>query len=257
MSDFSIPSSRNYEILPPRYFEPSAEGHREASTGNTATGFDQLRLGQLVSLIENPAFPCVGAKSAFGRRTYRAGLLGMMATIETTEHLYEHLKQFIKEQDSKELTPPFTTYAAIFEAPIVRSESETHEMVWKQLQMLHEVDALSHKYAPNVSSHVDDKDFAFSVCGRPFFIVGLNPFATRWSRRFAYLTLVFNAHFQFEELRKRNVFNKIQSEIRTRDVKLQGSLNPNLSDHGMASEALQYSGMELDDVRKCPFHSVI
>ncbi len=242
--------------FPKKYFGPAADGFSELWSGTAAAGFDELRLGQFVSLIRNPAFPCVGAKSAIGRGTYRIGLHDAMGTASATGTLYEHLRRFVAEQDSERgtLPPPFTTYAAIFDGPFIGSEVEAHNLIWTQLQMLRDIDSVSNPYALDASSEVENPNFAMSVCRRAFFVVGLNPCASRWSRRFAYPALVFNAHFQFQELRKRNIFGKIQLEIRNRDVRLQKSLNPNLSDHGTVSEALQYSGMPVSDIRRCPFH---
>jgi hypothetical protein len=36
-------------------------------------------------------------------------------------------------------------------------------------------------------------------------------------------------------------------------MRLQGSINPNLSDFGVHSEARQYSGRAVEDAWKCPF----
>jgi hypothetical protein len=45
--------------------------------------------------------------------------------------------------------------------------------------------------------------------------------------------------------------------VRERDFKLQGSLNPNLSNFGEQSEARQYSGRAVETDWKCPFHALL
>jgi FPC/CPF motif-containing protein YcgG len=65
--------------------------------------------------------------------------------------------------------------------------------------------------------------------------------------------MVFNVHSQFENLRNEGLFERMQETIRARDLKLQGSLNPNLSDFGKQSEAKQYSGRAVEKEWKCPF----
>jgi FPC/CPF motif-containing protein YcgG len=65
--------------------------------------------------------------------------------------------------------------------------------------------------------------------------------------------MVFNVHAQFERLREERLFERMQETIRSRDLKLQGSLNPNLSDFGKQSEAKQYSGRPVEKEWKCPF----
>jgi len=84
--------------------------------------------------------------------------------------------------------------------------------------------------------------------------VGLHPGSSRFTRRFAFPTLVFNAHTQFEKLRESGKFERIQDVIRARDKTLQGDLNQNLADYGEASEARQYSGRAVEKDWRCPFH---
>ena len=54
--------------------------------------------------------------------------------------------------------------------------------------------------------------------------------------------IVFNPHIQFERMRKKGIFKKVQNIIRLRDKLLQGSINPMLSDFGDKSEVFQYTG---------------
>jgi FPC/CPF motif-containing protein YcgG len=255
LSDFGL---RQGDPAPLRgYFRPSGDGHMDQD-GAAADPQAELKIGQFRALVENPAFPCVGAKSAFARKTYRVGLHQRMGSRRGTPQLASHLYRFIQEQDPETgiLAPPFTTYVAIFDMPHIKSESNAHELTWRQLQELHSFDVLSHAYAPDVSSDPAAPDFAFSVGGKAFFIVGLNPCASRLARRFAYPTLVLNAHSQFKELRRRDAFERIQDAIRGRDHKLQGVINPNLSSFGDKSEAMQYSGLRVTDVGRCPFHPI-
>ena len=53
--------------------------------------------------------------------------------------------------------------------------------------------------------------------------------------------LVFNFHDQFEALRADGKYAGLQRVVRSRDVKLQGFINPMLSGFGEDSEARQYS----------------
>jgi FPC/CPF motif-containing protein YcgG len=86
------------------------------------------------------------------------------------------------------------------------------------------------------------------MAGQAFFVVGLSPQAERWARRFPWPVLVFNAHEQFEELRKSEQFPR----IRERDAELEGEPNPNLADYGDHTEARQYSGREVESDWVCP-----
>ena len=114
--------------------------------------------------------------------------------------------------------------------------------LWSQLQRLHDLDARYHPWDPRVSDDPESPKFSFSVAGDAFFVIGMHPGASRSARRFAWPTLVFNAHEQFENLRADGRFEPLQSRIRERELRLDGRINPNLADYGYHSEARQYSG---------------
>jgi FPC/CPF motif-containing protein YcgG len=67
---------------------------------------------------------------------------------------------------------------------------------------------------------------------------------------------VFNPHEQFERLRADGHWKRMQETIRRRDLELQGSINPMLSDFGEQSEARQYSGRAVEDNWRAPFKAV-
>ncbi len=146
----------------------------------------------------------------------------------------------------------FTTFVAIFDDPSIRSEVHFEQLLWRQLDALHRVDA--HPWTPTASSDPSDNNFGFSFGGVAFFVVGMHPLSARQARRFARPTLVFNDHRQFDQLRAQGSFPKMQRVIRERDEVWQGTANPMLADFGTASEARQYSGRAVPASWKCPFH---
>ncbi len=118
---------------------------------------------------------------------------------------------------------------------------------------MHELDRQNFKWDLSVSSNPEDLDFSYSFAGTGFFIVGLHPQSSRRARRFSRAAMIFNPHAQFDRLRELDQYERMQQTIRTRELKLQGSLNPNLSDFGKQSEARQYSGRAVEQNWKCPF----
>ena len=68
-----------------------------------------------------------------------------------------------------------------------------------------------------------------SISGHPFFLIGLHPHATRPARRFSHPVMVFKSHRQFENLGVDGRFEKLQAAKRSRDIELQGSVNPDLA----------------------------
>jgi uncharacterized protein len=206
------------------------------------------------SLVLNPKFSCVAAKSAIGRGTYRFGVYSDLASPVATAGLAHDLCEFVSEQPSFD---GFSTFVATFTGPNALDEHAFERLLWTQLQQLHDRDHVYHDWDATVSADPDDENFSWSFAGRAFFIVGLHPASSRWTRRFAWPTLVFNAHAQFEQLRADGRYGRMQQVIRDRDRALQGDINANLSDWGERSEARQYAGRPVEEAWRCPFHAYV
>lgn len=199
-------------------------------------------------------FSCIGAKAALNGSFFRIAAYGLMNSTETSTSLGRDLFSFADEQ--KTAASNFATFVAIFELPKATTEEMWEIELWKQLGNLHGIDP--HPiWDPSVGSDPEVADFSFSFAGTGFFIVGLHPQSSRMARRFSRAAMVFNPHAQFERLRETDQYERMQKTIRTRELKLQGSLNPNLSDFGTKSEARQYSGRAVEENWKCPFHALM
>lgn len=203
------------------------------------------------ALVLNPRFSCVGAKSAVQRGSYRFGHYPALGSAEATAGLAYDLHAFVQEQPS--FDSEFSSMIATFSGAPVTSEQEFEQLLWKQLQQLHDLDAPHHRWDPAVSDDPADPAFSFSFAETGFFVVGLHAASSRFARRFAWPTLVFNLHAQFETLRASGRYERMQQVIRQRETVLQGSINPNLADFGVQSEARQYSGKAAGDLWRCPF----
>jgi hypothetical protein len=207
--------------------------------------------GAFRRLVRDPSFSCLGARSAVARGTYRIGLYERMGSVASTETLAYDLATFTSDRAA--LGAGATTFVASFTEPLGVDEQEFERLVWMQLGALDRLDADRHAWDPSVSADPADTTFAFSFAERAYFVVGLHARSSRLARRFGWPTLVFNVHEQFRELRATGRFARMQSVIREREMRLQGSINPNLSDFGVHSEARQYSGRAVEDAWKCPF----
>jgi FPC/CPF motif-containing protein YcgG len=119
------------------------------------------------------------------------------------------------------------------------------------LQQVNALDA--GPWASDRRSDPASPEFSFSFAGTGYFIVGLHAGSSRLARRFAWPTLVFNPHHQFDRLRADGHYSRFQEAIRSREVALQGTLNPMLQNFGEASEARQYSGRAVPETWRCPF----
>ncbi len=197
-------------------------------------------------------FSCLGARAAVSTGRYRFGLYGRMGEVTGTERLARDLARFVARRRPSDAAH-LSTFVAAFTEPLELPEERFEAVLWQQLRALHEIDARDHGWDTSVSSDPDDPTFALSIGGVAFFVVGLHRRASRLTRRFGWPTLVFNPHDQFAHLRATGHFGRMQQMIRQREVALQGSINPMLSDFGTRSEARQYAGRAVDDDWHCPF----
>ena len=220
------------------------------STGEDASPVAQRVHDAVRALVLDPEYPCVGARSVLNQGSYRFAMYDEMNSAEGTAGLAHDLFAFAQEQP--EIGGQFTSFIACFDKPKALDGEEFERRLWEQLRALHELDRRSHEWDPSVSSDPGDPEFSFSFAGRAFFVVGLSPAGERWARTFPWPTLVFNAHFQFEELRESGQFERMQEVNRERDAELQGDTNPNLANFGEHTEARQYAGRAVEEDWRCP-----
>ena len=203
------------------------------------------------ALVLNRHFACLGAQAAVRQNAYRFGLYPALGSLSSTLCLARGLQSF--NDDAELRRRPLTAFAACFVAPVPGGEEAFERALWTTLQQLNDLD--TQPWAAGRRPDPEDPEFSFSFGGVGFFVVGLHAGSSRLARRFAWPTLVFNPHLQFDRLRSDGKYAHFQDVIRTRDIALQGSPNPMLSDFGTASEALQYSGRAVGPDWKCPFHA--
>jgi FPC/CPF motif-containing protein YcgG len=209
------------------------------------------------NLIQRPAFSCVGAKAAFNDEAFGIAIYRELASPESTAGLGRDLCHFAQSEIVTQ--NEFATFIAVFHNPSNVSEAEFEQLLWQQLDQLRRVDAAHFQWDARVQSDPSDPEFSFSFAGRAFYVLGMHAHSSRVTRRFPWPVLVFNPHEQFERLRRDGKWKRMQRTIRDREVALQGSINPMLSDFGRQSEARQYSGRAVSDdwtpptAGKCPF----
>ena len=208
---------------------------------------------EIQRFISAPDFPCLAAKASLNTNSYRVGIYSQLAHSAPTKGLAHDLLQFIEERET--IGTNYTSFLAAFTSPALETEEDFEHLLWEQLKMLHQQSSRHFLWDRTVSSNPEDPEFSFSFGGKAFYVVGMHPAASRKARKFPYPLLVFNQHEQFEALKQKGTYSTMKKKIRQRDRQLQGSMNPMLKDFGEASEARQYSGREVSENWKCPFHS--
>jgi uncharacterized protein len=207
---------------------------------------------ELRGLVLNDLFSCDGGKAALRGGRYAFGLYESLESVGSIHGLSRDLYRFVT--DIASTGAGFTTFIASFNGPHPVNEAHFERTLWSALQQLADLDSEFHPWAAAGSDDPNSPQFSFSFAEMPFFIIGLHAASSRVARRFAWPTLVFNPHRQFDELRRSGRFQRFQQVIRRAELALQGSTNPMLADHGSSSEARQYSGRLVDDQWQCPFH---
>jgi FPC/CPF motif-containing protein YcgG len=154
---------------------------------------------RVAAYIAAPAFPCVGAKSALNKNRMRFGQFGALGAKANAAPLCERLGEFSDEFPEPGALP--VSFVALFD-PVFRLDEQRFEnLLWQQLQSLHEHDRRSFTWNESVGKDAASNDFSFSIGGRAYFVVGLHPRASRLARRAPQPCLVFNFHDQFEALK--------------------------------------------------------
>lgn len=200
--------------------------------------------GALNGFIKDSSYPCAGAKSALNLRAYRMGFYAPLGSDTAVSESTLDAAWFATNVD--QIDAHFATFIAVFQGPPECNEKEFSEKFWSHLSAMIATDQKSHDWDSEVSSDPADAEFALSLGGHAFFVVGMHPASSRVARRFPVTTLVFNLHSQFEALRANSNYATMRDTIRKRDARLQGVSNPMLADFGASSAALQYDGVVHD-----------
>ncbi len=205
------------------------------------------------AFIEDAGFPCLAAKGTIHRGDEHLRVYGAIGSESASDLIAVDLTDFARHAATN--GDRQTAFVAVFTGDSPENESTFERELWRQLQQLHDRDDPNAGWDPAVSADPDDRRFSFSFAGTAMFVVGLHPNSSRLARRFQWPALVFNPHAQFEHLRQEGRYERLRDLIREREVALQGSTNPNLSDFGERSEANQYSGRDTtQETWRCPFH---
>lgn len=239
-------SNKLLRVIPPDKLWPDKSDALIPPLGEAA--HDQLR-----AFILGEYYPCIGARAAFTEGSYRLGFYKHLAHISSVAAMGRDLKRFVGEYAQ---IGGYTTFVAIFKYPQITTEEQFEKLLWTHLQMMHDHDV--EKWDSHYSPNPNDANFAFSFHGEAFFVVGMHPGASRFSRRFGYTALVFNPESQIRHLQEHGMLKRFAGVVRERDTLFQGSPNPSLPVDGgtTGGEARVYSGKAhpVGSEFRCPFH---
>ena len=203
------------------------------------------------SMITNKKYPCLMAKSVVKSGDLQVGRHEDYADDGSLDSLVADLKNFIRRDENLEKNQNHS-YIATFPNVEIKDDAHYEDFLWRLLKDLHHYD--TEDWDDEVSCNVQDDNFSYSFNGRAFYLIGMHPKSSRMARRSECPSIVFNLHSQFENLRDMGVYDSVRDRIRRRDKKLQGSINPMLANFGESSEAMQYSGRQVNKEKwTCPY----
>lgn len=194
--------------------------------------------------------PCVMANTMFQMNNYHLKVYDDIQDVDNTDLILSDIENYLENYDFT--TNKFESFILCFTQNNFQSEMEFEKALWDFLQRLHNND--DEKWDDKVSDDPENPNFSLSIKGKAFYIIGMHPKSSRLARQAPYCTVVFNLHMQFEKLRQMGTYTKVRDRIRSRDTVLQGTINPVLQDFGQSSETRQYSGRNVEQNWKCPFH---
>lgn len=204
---------------------------------------------ELVSHIQQPDFPCVGAKSALATEGLAILTADKITQPDDDRRIYDALEQWSAADDDGR----FRSLAVVFSNPLTLDEHAYEAALWARLSaLLAEDHRRGQPYDSKVSSDPEHPHFALSFGGRAYFAVGLHPNASRKARRLSHPAIIFNLHDQFAELRREQKYERMREVILARDEEYDGQPNPMVARHGDVSEARQYSGRAVGRDWTCP-----
>jgi uncharacterized protein len=204
---------------------------------------------QLRCMVLDGPFPCLGARSAFRNDSYVFAVHHDLFGPDAVEAVAADLRHFAAVR--LRLGRLYSCIVSFVEPRTVPDEQVWDGQVWGFLQALHDLDDTP--WDPRFSADPESGDFALSFAGVGHLMLALYPGATRYARRFAWPTLVFNpleqdtAAFADEQ-----DFARFQHIIRERDARLQGHVNPSLPATREQSQAPGFSGAPIPDSWRCP-----
>ena len=194
--------------------------------------------------------PCIMANAVFKLKKYHLKIYEDITSDEIITPILNDISGYLENYDFN--SNEFESLMVCFKTNNFDCEKAFETALWTFLQKLHDADDVG--WDNRVSNDSGSPHFSFSLKGTAFYIVGMHPNSSRIARRAPYCTIVFNMHWQFEKLREMGTYQTVKKRIRSRDKKLQGSINPVLRDFGSDSEARQYSGRTIEADWSCPFH---
>ena len=142
-------------------------------------GNHKLKEDNFKKFIIEEDHPCIMSQTIFSSENYQLHTYKGLGSITAAKKIVEDLKNYLEGYDFS--TNEFFSFIAVFEDASDYSEKGFEDLLWKQLQNIHNID--HKKWDGTVSSNPKNKSFSFSILGTAFYIVGMHPNSSRNARK--------------------------------------------------------------------------
>ncbi|RJQ77852.1 guanitoxin biosynthesis heme-dependent pre-guanitoxin N-hydroxylase GntA [Amycolatopsis panacis] len=209
---------------------------------------------ELEEFIQSTEFSCLAARAALKRGTIEHAHYSALGDPDSVRDNYRDLLEFARDLRPALSDRSFRTFIATFETPReVLDEREHERLVWRHLQLMHDIDSRTYGIETGATSDPEEPNFGFHVAGHAFFVAGMHPGASRASRRFQRPAMAFNSLTQFMLLGEK--FFTMQDAIRKREQVTNGSVNPSFTTYEYRKPSRHFAGRMTEENWKCPFSS--
>ncbi|WP_310728644.1 guanitoxin biosynthesis heme-dependent pre-guanitoxin N-hydroxylase GntA [Streptomyces sp. N2A] len=209
--------------------------------------------GQLDRFIQTREFSCLGARAALKRDTITHRHYRRMGDENSARENYRDLLEYVEAVRPLLSDQSFRTFVATFDEPGTVDELTYEGLLWRHLQLMHDLDSRTFGLDKGASSDPRTPNFGFHTGGHAFFVVGMHPGASRASRRFSTSAIAFNSLAQFMLLGEK--FYSMQGAIRRRETTNNGSVNPSFTVYEYEQPARHFSGRFTEEDWTCPYTS--
>ncbi|MFB9906727.1 guanitoxin biosynthesis heme-dependent pre-guanitoxin N-hydroxylase GntA [Allokutzneria oryzae] len=208
---------------------------------------------ELEEFISSKNFSCLGARAAVKRGSITHGHYRRLGDEQSALENHRDLLRYAIGLDQKLSDKSFMTFVATFDEPGLVDEDEYERLIWKHLQIMHDIDSEDHGLDPGSSSDPNEPNFGFHTGGHAFFVVGMHPGSSRATRRFSKAAMAFNSNKQFMMLGEK--FFSMQDRIRKTELTNNGSVNPSFVTYEYQQPARHFSGRFTAADWECPYTS--
>ncbi|WP_086821324.1 guanitoxin biosynthesis heme-dependent pre-guanitoxin N-hydroxylase GntA [Allokutzneria sp. NRRL B-24872] len=208
---------------------------------------------ELERFLHSTEFSCLGARAALKRGSLTHRHYPAIGEPESARLHHADLLEHTRELTEKVSGTSFFTFVATFDEPERMDEHEFERVLWRHLQLVHDLDSREHGVQHGASSDPEQSNFGFHVGGHAFFVAGMHPGSSRATRRLCLPALAITANEQFMALGEK--FLSLQGRIRAREVTNNGSVNPSFARYEYEQPARHFSGRLTEPDWKCPYRS--